>query len=46
MTLQIAELPALNRVRAGADHGFELIRSDPAFPELLAAAPLPPTVVS
>ena len=32
----IAELPALNRVRAGADPDFDPIRSNPAFVETLA----------
>ena len=38
----IAELPALNRVRATADPDFDPIRSDPAFAEALTQA----TVVS
>ena len=33
----IAELPALNRTRAGADPDFDPIRSNPAFAEALAA---------
>ena len=39
----IAELPALNRVRAGADPDFDAVRSDPAFVEALA---VPSPVVS
>ena len=39
----IAELPALNRVRAGADPDFDAVRSDPAFVEALT---VPSPVVS
>ena len=39
----IAELPALNRVRAGADPDFDAVRSDPTFVEALA---VPSPVVS